>query len=298
MTPVSLFVRLACALCILTLADDPIPSDNQSPSEAASSEFPASDPTVLDPRWLDDVKHPQTGLLSRNIRPEEAAGYFAILNHARQLSQRQLKDSARWLETERRGVVKGDPNYRFYFRKPDAEFPTFVDLYRAPEVYHGKLVTFRGHILRLVSFPAGENAHGLQQLHEAWLYVGEAQQNPVVVVCSELPPGIPTGSDIVVDFVSATGYFFKRYGYEDRTGQPRFAPLILAQRLEWTPPAKHAALLSKSAIFWLSVGVAAVIAVVWWRTSRHDLTVLQRSLETAPGDADDNPFSTEPTPQV
>ncbi|HLQ43598.1 MAG TPA: hypothetical protein VK137_02625, partial [Planctomycetaceae bacterium] len=222
----------------LKMTPEPLPleTETQPSAEAASATSFTADPTALDPHWLEVVMHPQTGLLSRNIRSEEAASYFAILNHARQLPQTQLKEAARSFEKERLDVVKSNPNYRFYLRQPNAEFPTFVDLYRAPDVYHGKLVTFRGHVLRLVSFPAGENAHGLQQLHEAWLYVGEAQQNPVVVVCSELPQGIPTGSDILVDSVSATGYFFKRYGYEDRTGQPRFAPLILAQRLEWTPP--------------------------------------------------------------
>jgi hypothetical protein len=225
--------------------------------------------TDLDPHWLEATKHPQTELLSRNIRPEEASGYFAILNHARQLPLTQLKTAAKELQQERLAIVKRDPNFRYYFRDPNAEFPTFVDVHRNPVAYHGRLVTFRGHMRRLVSYPAGENPHGLQQLHEAWLYVDGAQQNPVVVVCSEIPEGIKAGSDILVDFVSATGYFFKRYGYEDRTGEPRFAPLILAQRLEWSPPTKRSGLLSSGVWFGVTAVGGLLLSVLFWWTSRR-----------------------------
>lgn len=263
------FIRWACALSVLTLAIDGAASADERPHESAVASD--VDPTELDPLWLDPVKHSRTGLLSRSIRPDEAAGYFAILNHAHQVPQSQLQGAARRFEKKRRDIVKNDPDYRFYFRDPHAKFPTFFDLHQASEAYHGKLVTVRGHVRRLVSFPAGQNAHGFQELHEAWLYVDDAQQNPVVIVCSELPSGIPTGGDLLVDFVSATGYFFKRYGYEDRNGQARFSPLILAQRLEWSPPSPRHPLLSTVAFFWLVTGIAVVIAVACWHAAarRH-----------------------------
>ena len=246
----------------------------------AAESSSAVDETVLDPSWLIDTQHPQTGLLSRSVRPEEGVGYFAILNHASQLPLQALKAAAKRFERERLAVVKNDPSYRFYFRKSDAEFPTFVDLFRAPAAYHGQPVTFRGHVRRIISFSAGENAHRFQQLHEVWLYAGESQQNPVVIICSELPPGIPTGPDQLVDFVSVTGYFFKRYGYEDRTGQTRFAPLILAQRLEWNPPARRTHWLSTTAVFSLPVGVAVLIAIICWRSSRQDRLAIHRIAES------------------
>ena len=184
------------------------------------------------------------------------------------MPQAELKSAANQFQAERLAAIRRDPNFRFYFRKPDADFPTFADLHRNPEAYHGRLVTLRGHLRRLISSPAGENPHGLQQLHEAWLYVDGAQQNPVVVVCTELPPGIPTGSDILVDFVSATGYFFKRYGYEDRSGQPRFAPLILAQRLEWAPRPARSGFASKGMMFGLTLGAVVAVGVGVWLVLR------------------------------
>ena len=264
-------LRLACLLSLVVFADNLSVANDELPN--------ASVTTDLDPSWLAATKHPQTGLLSRNIRPDEATGYFAILNHARQLPLTELKSAAKQLQTERLPIMRRDPEFRAYFRKPDAEFPTFADLFHHPDVYHGRLVTFRGHLRRLVSSSAGENAYGLKQLHEAWLYVDGAQQNPVVVVCTELPPNILTGTDILVDFVSVTGYFFKRYGYEDRSGQPRFAPLILAQRLEWTPRPPRSALPSKGVMFGVILGMAVVAIVTWWLTSRSDRA--RRSFNTS-----------------
>lgn len=233
--------------------------------------------TDLEPSWLEATMHPQTGLLSRNVRSDEAAGYFAILNHARQLPLADLKSGANLFQQERLDKIRNDPNFRFYFQKRDAEFPTFADLFRHPEAYHGKLVTFHGHLRRLVSSPAGETPHDLQQLHEAWLYVEDAQQNPVVVVCTELPVNIPTGTDILVDFVSVTGYFFKKYGYEDRSGQLRFAPLILAQRLEWTPRSTRDESFSRRGLFALTLGIAAATAIGLWLANRSRRTIRRKT---------------------
>jgi hypothetical protein len=257
--------------------------EKQSEIPARSDpDSPTTDPTTLEPQWLAPAWHPETGLLSKHIRPEEAAAYFTILNHARKLSPQQLKDAATQFETERRTIVRKDPAYRYYFRKPEAQFPTFVDLYRAPEAYHGRLVTFHGHVRRLVSYPAGKNDLGFEQLHEAWLYTDEAQQNPVVVVCTELPPQVPVGSDILIDFVSATGYFFKRYGYNDRNGEPRFAPLILARRLEWTPPPQRTHWISPAAAFGLTVGAGFVIVALWWRSTKRTRIAIHHATDDAP----------------
>ena len=275
-------LRLACLLSLVVFADKLSVANDETSNAAVSSD--------LDPSWLAATKHPQTGLLSRNIRPDEAVGYFSILNHARQLPLAELKSAAKQFQTERLAAIRRDPEYRAYFRKPDAEFPTFADLFRNPEIYHGQLVTFRGHLRRLISSPAGENPHGLQQLHEAWLYADGAQQNPVVVVCTELPPNIPTGTDILVDFVSVTGYFFKRYGYEDRSGQPRFAPLLLAQRLEWTPRPPRSRLASSGLMFGLTFGAAVMVAVVWWRLSRSRRVARPIDVERAADDQSVEPL--------
>ena len=294
MPHVKLSLPIAWLAATLLVVVGPIAASEELTAKNSGDE-PVVDHTQVDPSWLSDVNHPLTGLLSRSVRPEEGIGYYAILNHARELSPQELKDAAKRFERERFAVVKNDRDYRFYFRKPDTEFPTFVDLFRAPAAYHGQPVTFRGHARRIISFAAGENAFGFQQLHEVWLYAGEAQQNPVVIVCSELPKSIPTGTDLLVDFVSVTGYFFKRYGYEDRSGQTRFAPLILAHRLEWNPPPKRLRWLSTTVVFVLPFGAAVVIAIICWRSSRQDRSAIRRMTETGVEGLAANPFVDKPT---
>ncbi len=262
------FLILDVGVC---LAAETRPSlKDQAVEEQAQLANPTpADRTALELRWLSEVWNPQSGLLSRNLRPEESEGYFAILNHARELPLPLLKSAAERFQQRRINVVKSDPNYGYYFRKAGTAFPTFVDLHRFPEAYHGQLVTMTGHMRRLVTFPVEANAYGLQQLHEAWLYVDDAQQNPVVVVCSSLPEGIPTGGDMLVDFISVTGYFFKQYGYEDRAGQSRFAPLLLAKQLEWSPRSNRRWMLSGGTAFGIVVAVASLTGVAWWLFARR-----------------------------
>ncbi len=298
------FNSLMLAFGLLAVNESADTFAEEKPSEIpvkSDPESSATEPTTLEPQWLVSAWHPETGLLSKHIRPDEADAYFAILNHARKLSLEQLKEAATQFETERRTIVRKDPAYRYYFRKPEAQFPTFVDLFRAPEAYHGRLVTFRGHVRRLVSYPAGKNDLGFEQLHEAWLYTDEAQQNPVVVVCTELPPKMPVGSDILIDFVSATGYFFKRYGYNDRSGEPRFAPLILARCLEWAPPPQRAHWISPATTFGLAVGAGFIIVALWWRSTQRSRTAIRHATDDAPiifAQDSLKPITTAPEPPI
>jgi hypothetical protein len=122
---------------------------------------------------------------------------------------------------------------------PEVPFPVFVDLFKSadnPDVYHGKPVTLTGHIRLLREVPAGENSYGIATLYEAWLYTEDSQNNPACIVCTMLPDGMLQAFDAsrshVLDQVSVTGYFFKMMGYPAEDVY-RYAPLILAQRLEW-----------------------------------------------------------------
>ncbi|RMG42186.1 MAG: hypothetical protein D6725_00025 [Planctomycetota bacterium] len=184
---------------------------------------------LLDPLVFAPTRHPKKGITTRGVRPEERAAYYFVLDFVRKADQRLLKRAARELVQHRLKL----PEYQRYRDNP-GEFPVYYDLFRHPEIYHGKPVTLRGHIRKLISYPADDNEYGIQRLYEAWLFTPDSQTNPAVVVCTEIPEGIPTGGDILVDGVSVTGYYFKNFGYtaQDR---PRFAPMILAKRLEWRP---------------------------------------------------------------
>ncbi len=123
-------------------------------------------------------------------------------------------------------------NYRELQEHPE-KFQTYVDMFQYPEVYHGYPVTLHGHVRHVVSYPGDQLLYGGRMLHELWLFTEDSQHNPAVIVTTSLPPNFPKEAD-VVDRVTVTGCFFKRYVYGSQD-TARIAPLILAGGIDWTP---------------------------------------------------------------
>ncbi len=117
--------------------------------------------------------------------------------------------------------------------KDHRRFETFVDLFTNPEEWQGQLVTLRGHVRHVLSYPAKHPDFAEEYLHELWLYTDDSQSNPAVIVTTNLPDEFPTEAE-VIDHVSVTGCFFKPYVYRGQEAR-RIAPLILASRVQWTP---------------------------------------------------------------
>lgn len=176
--------------------------------------------------WLEDIplKTRRSGIL-----PEETELYYQVLAHVRDMDSVQLKQSARKFMEERW------QNSR-YHQLPFEKFPVFVDMYQNPELYKGRPVTMRGHLQRTVYSPAGENEFGIDKIAEAWLFTEDSQTNPTVVLTTTLPPNFPVGEH-VVDRVVVTGYIYRMYTYQARDAG-RFAPMLMAHSIEWTPPAE------------------------------------------------------------
>ena len=124
------------------------------------------------------------------------------------------------------------------------QFETYVDLFMNPDVWHGQLVTLRGHVRHVVSYSAKHPAFHGRRLNELWLFTGDSQNNPAVVVVPGLPEEFPTDADLI-DQVSVTGCVFRQYVYRDQESR-RVAPLILADRIEWSPSDSHLSALHKS----------------------------------------------------
>ena len=216
---------------------------------------------------------------SKGILPVESEAYFFILDRARRVANTPAAfQAAKQLEQDRRATVPS------YAKLPDDEFPVFADLFQHPDVYRGRLVTLRGYVRRLISYAAPENDLGIETLYEAWLYTPDSQGNPAVVVCTEIPEGIPRG-DQLVDHVSVTGYSFKHYLYSAQDTW-RVAPMILAGRLNWNPAASEQR--SGIPIGYLISGVLALLgvlaAVIWmnFRTERNLRQLRQSHDDLAP----------------
>lgn len=201
------------------------------------------------------------------VREQERDAYYKILEIARETDDQAQKSAARLFQQRRRTEADA-PHLR---RDSAAEFPAFVDLFRNPELYHGKPVTLRGHVRLWQTMPAGENDYGIETLYEFWLYTEDSQGHPAVVVCTSIPEGLPQvpGDVEVLDNVSATGYFFKMYGYQAQD-LPRFAPMLLAQRIAWTPLPARPPLIPPEYVAAGVVLAMALFVLILWQIGRRD----------------------------
>jgi hypothetical protein len=180
--------------------------------------------------------------------------YYGILSHVREVEPAELREEAdRFLRSQWKNSQFAD--------LPFEEFPLFYDMIQNPEAYRGRPVTLTGHIqLHLVRHDARE--HGLDPIHEAYLYTEDSQRHPATIVFTENPDEIPAGEQ-TLSGISVTGYFLKLYPYASRDGKGRYAPLILARAIRWTPP--RPATLSKASQFAIVAGLLGIVAsIVFW----------------------------------
>lgn len=185
--------------------------------------------------WLRDVplKIRRTGIL-----PEEAETYYRVLAYARDVDTKGVKEAARAFLEQRWEHSK-------WQNRPLDKFPVYVDIYLHPEAYQGRPVIMKGHVQRTVRSKASRNDFEIEKICEAWLYTEDSQSNPTVVVATEFPEGFPIGEK-AIDHVTVTGYIYRMYTYNARDTR-RFAPLLVAHEIRWTPPSESA---RSSSQFW------------------------------------------------
>lgn len=231
-------------------------------------------PEQLDPSLFNDVQDRDF----RGILPEEKALYYKVLQHLQETDLKEQKQAAAFNLQQRRSELKT------FKKHPQLKLPLFPDIFKNSNRYKGRLVTLTGRVRKLLHYPAEKNDYGIKTLYEAWLFTDASQQNPTVVVCTEVPEalknGLPKGTD-VIDHVTVTGYLFKMYAYnaQDTT---RVAPLILAKQLEWTPLSvdeKGSQLFSKLLAGGLVILIAGV-AFAMWRVMLKDKEFKEKRLQT------------------
>ena len=266
---VSIGTMITCLMLPPVIAQE----EDATPAQEISDKQQPIGETTIDPELLKPVLQP-FGIKTSGVRDVERDPYYSILNKARKVSNEKLKSAAADFQKKRLAA----PQYRGYRQRP-SEFPIFVDLFKNPLIYHGKPVTLRGHVLKLIPLHAGKNDFGLTTLYEAWIYTDDSQNNPAVVVVSSIPDGIPTGTELLIDNVSVTGYFFKNYAFRAQDRE-RFAPMLLGQRLEWSPPAPLPAPLMPA---WISytlvvVGMTFGVSLLWFISKSDRKSRRQRAL--------------------
>ncbi len=229
--------------------------DGDIASTPATIDRSTIDRSTIDRSTIDRSTVDLTTVTDRtDLSFDESPAYYGILAHVRRVPLPALNAAARELQRQR---WQSSPRFR---DRSEAEFPLFADLIEHPEEYRGQPVTLSGHLIRLVTYPAGPNDEGIDTLYEAWLVTDDSQQHPSTVICTEIPEGMPIGEELI-DGVSVTGYFFKLRTYPSRDRKTRFAPMILARTMTWRPPpdARFGWALSPLQLY---VGVAAVVVAV------------------------------------
>ncbi len=158
----------------------------------------------------------------------------------------------------------------------------FLQLYKQPNFYRGKLVTVRGETHLVYHVQAPKNVYGISDYYIFWIRPAGGPDSPIVVYSLEAPDGFPDVTQEIPgkqrgeirEEVEFTGYFFKNYAYRAKDGT-RIAPLVLAKVPHWQPPAvdlnSPGELPSVTLIVLVVLGIAAVatmIAVLVYRFSR------------------------------
>ena len=110
----------------------------------------------------------------------------------------------------------------------------FTQLWEQPEKYRGKPFRLRMHVRRVLEFDAPKDQPSVNKVYEAWGWTDESRSFPYVVVFTDLPPGLPIGTDIRAEIVFV-GYFLKVMGF-NAFDNARGAPLLVGRtRLISTP---------------------------------------------------------------
>ncbi len=209
----------------------------------------------------DDLVVPESLLKSvqdntLGVRSAEAEAFYSVLARARNLA-----------DVEQSGAAKDETAYTV--------------LMSNAAHYRGRLVTISGQIRRLNALPVEQNDAGIDRLYEAWMFTADAGNNPIRVVVTSIPEGMPLGeSDRLRGRV--TGYFFKLQGYEAQSGL-HTAPLLLAKELKQLPSVRPAIGPSSSLNMLLTAGLVLVAlgaGFIRWQTRYHQTRANSRSVRS------------------
>jgi hypothetical protein len=168
---------------------------------------------------------------------------------------------------------------------------TYANLFNEPEQYRGQVVHVSGRLIRLLAFPALDEARaaGLGTFYEGWIMTDAYGENPMCLVFTDLPDELQVDNERKYnDEVSFDGYFYKRYRYKavdsKKPNEYRDAPMLIGHTLHRFNKATVAENTESDnwghSLIWVFLGVVggAVVGVIgltfWFRY--HDSRVRHR----------------------
>lgn len=162
---------------------------------------------------------------------------------------------------------------------------TFADLYNEPAQHRGEVVHFEGALRRVRKSDPPGMAKGVRAMYEGWVFDTRYGPNPVCLVFTDLPPGVPVAERMNVP-VTFDAYFFKKYRYQAADTKPGFAreaPLFIGrapvvqgpeETADGPPPGFSPAMLTGFLVLLLATAVLAFLLHLWFR--RNDRHVRRR----------------------
>jgi hypothetical protein len=257
-------------------------------------------------RWSADVQ-PSLAAIVDGRTPSEneeilLAGFQRTLD---ELHLRRVEDDTLFLRPAEREIwlrLQGrardtDPAE---LRKQSVGQVGYLQLFKQPQEYRGRLVTIRGTAMYAYRVAVGENYLGVKEHFVFWINPDGGPTSPIVVYALDVPPGFPAipqtddGSlTRLHEEVVVTGFFLKRGAYLGKDGTYT-APLMIANVPEWN---RREVTLADTSRFsfgpaWLLPTIVAslvisiiLFAVVWWRLRSSEAESHAVAMGTATGPA-------------
>ena len=160
----------------------------------------------------------------------------------------------------------------------------YLQLFKQPDEYRGKVVTVVGTVRLAYRVPALANDLGIDEYVVYWLQPAGSPESPILVYALDAPPGFPgigigdagQSAGKLHEDVEVTGIFFKRAAYAAQGGTYT-APLLIAKVPTWRPeaPARKFAEIPVSPFEFIAFAIAALLlaicvgAVLWKRSARR-----------------------------
>jgi hypothetical protein len=251
----------------------------QTPAKGGNEEWQETivpGPADDDPLEMEQARNEFDAVFDKTgIVQTDMFAYWRLMRWARSLSFADLQQRAR----------KDDP---------------FRDLWEDPESHRGELIRLRLHVRQVVGSKAVKNAIGVKRIFEVSGPTDKSVANPYVVVCFELPPGIPEGEGLFVD-ADFVGYFLKVWKYGGGDSKDRGAPLLIGRLRAVKSGKSVAAARSEGLLAMVAIGFAILLAALlvtfiwqWTRKKRSPIPALAVSalpttdveawLENSPGE--------------
>ncbi|MES2793460.1 MAG: hypothetical protein V4719_27860 [Planctomycetota bacterium] len=219
--------------------DSAVPSEiaKDRKRRAPAKEVIVPGPNDLDPDAVKDFQRRKELLSDRTeLRPREMMLYWDLMKWSRTES----------LQTQEKRAAKD---------------VAFSQIWEQPDQYRGKLIRLRMHVRRVLHYTAPENPLGIKDAYEAWGWTDDSKSYPYVVVFSELPPGLPVGTDVRGEIVFV-GYFLKIMTFK-AFDVARGSPLLIGRARLAAPPVPIKKVSGSSAIMVIASIVGLIALAVF-----------------------------------